>query len=159
MNIILIGMPGSGKTTIAKALSEVTSMNYLSTDRMIERRTKHTIPEIVRMNGIEDFRKIEALNIKITIPTLKDHIIDTGGGSILNSETRKIFKENGMVLWIYRDLEKLDLEGRSFMRNKSVEQLFKERVNIYSSMAEDIIFNNGVVRDAVNSIIEKMKMA
>ena len=96
-NIILVGFMGTGKTTIATALSHRLKMRYLSTDDLIEKREKRTINEIFTESGEEYFRDVESAVIR-EASALENVVIDAGGGAVIREENIANFKSNGIVV-------------------------------------------------------------
>lgn len=103
-NLSLVGFMGSGKSTCAKRLSEILSMETFSTDQIIVSREKRAITEIFETDGEEYFRKIEKQVVK-EISLMEGVIIDCGGGVILNPENVENLKNNGIVVYIHSDPE------------------------------------------------------
>lgn len=135
-NIILIGMPGCGKSTVGKILSEKTAKNYIDTDSKIEEKMKKKIPIIFSENGEEFFRKTESEIVKEIGKNL-GCVIATGGGVPLKKQNRFALKQNGTVVYIKRDLSLLAVSGRPLSTgNNSVEKLYNERKTIYESFAD-----------------------
>ena len=95
-NLVLVGMMGSGKSTISRLLSDITNQNLIDTDKLIEKETKLKISEIFQKKGENFFRKIEE---KIVINSLKfsDNIIAVGGGAFLNNKIREKIKNNEVL--------------------------------------------------------------
>ena len=109
-NIVLIGMRGCGKTTIAKLLGEKLNKKHLDTDDLIVEKVSQKIPDIVREHGIEHFRDLESQAIK----TLADHkgmIIATGGGFVMRPVNAEHIKHNSLFVWL--KASHTDLVGRT----------------------------------------------
>lgn len=101
MNIILIGMRGSGKTTIARLLSFQLKRGYLETDGIIEEKNGgKTVAQIVEEKGWDGFRDIEKKTIEEIVKTAKDMVISSGGGVVLNEENMKNLKKDGVTVWL-----------------------------------------------------------
>jgi len=96
-NVVLVGFMGTGKTRLAKILSEKLNMKYISTDGLIEEREKTTIADIFSAKGEAYFRKIEKQVIK-DVSCVENAVIDTGGGAVMDSENLKNLKKNGVVV-------------------------------------------------------------
>lgn len=167
-NYIIIGIPGAGKTTIANAVAKKLGINVYSIDGSIEELEKMTIPELVKKQGMEYFRELETTVVcslcnpiegKKTIQ--ENSIIDTGGGIVLSKNNRRAMKgKDNVVIWVERNVDDLDLEGRYFMVGKTPEDLYRERCYYYAIIADDIVYNEtGNLDKAVNYIVDKIKGA
>ena len=155
-NIVLIGMPGCGKSTVGKILAEKLSKNFIDTDLEIERKTSRKIPEIFSENGEEFFREIEAEIVEENGKIL-GAVIATGGGAVLKTENRNALKQNGITVYLKKDLSQLSIEGRPLSKNyETLQKLYDERKFVYESFAD---FSVDVDSDAdvtVERIIEKL---
>ena len=155
INIVLIGMPGSGKTTISKMLSEKLNMEVLDTDLLIVKKEQKEISDIFAENGEKYFREIEREVIK-EVSLNHEKIISTGGGVILNKENVLNLKANGLIIYLDRDIDNIvkDLENRPLAKNKDdLIKLYNERINLYKSSADYSIDNNNELEETVNKII------
>ena len=135
-NIVLIGMPGSGKSTVSEMLGKFLSREVVDTDKLIEEYDGRKIPEIFAQSGEKYFRDIES---KITAQVGKRSgiIISTGGGAVLREENRYALKQNGVVLWLKRDTNELERSGRPLSANAEALKIMEEIRNpIYRSMAD-----------------------
>jgi shikimate dehydrogenase len=152
-NIILVGMPSSGKSTIAKILGQKTGKSVYDTDEEICKRTGKTSEEIILSDGESRFREIESEIISFVMEK-RGAIIATGGGSILLEKNRKEMKRNGNVYYVSRALENLTEEGRPLSKNGAISRLFKEREPIYKEICDKKIENDGDLEQAVREILE-----
>ncbi len=133
-NIVLTGMPGSGKSTIGKLLADKMGADFIDTDEEIIKKEKKSIPEIFSLIGEEGFRKIEAEVIR-TIATRQNAVIATGGGAILNPTNVEYLKQNGKIYFIDRSLENIVATAdRPLSSNKiELEKRYNERYSLYCS--------------------------
>ena len=135
-NLVLIGMPGSGKSTVGKLLSEHTGKTYMDTDEIVERTAGMTIPAIFAAKGEAAFRDMESNAVKEAGNQLSG-VIATGGGSILREENRNALRQNGTVIYLKKDPSKLARGGRPLSKDQAaVLQLYQERKPIYESFAD-----------------------
>lgn len=136
-NIVLIGMPGCGKTTIGKAVAKETDKTFIDTDDEIVRKTGMSIPEIFQKYGEKKFREIESEVIK-EVAALQSSVIATGGGAVLNPENVSLLKENGLTVFIDRPIDDLvTTDDRPLSSNRELlEKRYKERYDIYKSSAQ-----------------------
>lgn len=134
-NIILIGMPGCGKSTAGKILAEKTGKKFIDSDGEIEKKNGRKISEIFSENGEDFFRKTETEIIK-EIGKNFGCIIATGGGSVLKKENRDALIQNGITVYLKKETSLLSLDGRPLSKDgNTVEKLFIERKAIYEAFA------------------------
>ena len=154
LNVVLIGMPGSGKTTIGTALGILLDREFIDTDALIEKKDGRDIPTIFRDSGEEYFRKLESEVIN-EVGKLTGKVISTGGGAVKNRDNCFALKSNGIVFMIERDLEKLSRLGRPLSKDsQSVKNLYCERIDNYHYFADYIIENNGDIDSAVKGVVD-----
>ena len=151
-NIVLIGMPGCGKTSVAKELAKRTNRPLYDADEEIERRTGKLIPEIFAEGGEESFRKIET-EVLADLGKLSGVILSTGGGCVTRPENYPLLHQNGRIVWIQRDLALLAKEGRPISLSKDINQIYVERKLLYEKYADYIIYNNDSVESAAKDIL------
>lgn len=156
-NIVLIGMPGSGKTTIGKALSERTGKSFIDTDEMIA-ETHGVISDIFAQKGEEYFRELEAEKVKEA--SLKNGtVVATGGGAVLRRENIEALRQNGDIFFLNRPLEDIiPTADRPLSSDRAaLKKRFKERYDIYKASADYEIQIDGNVENAVSRIMEKLR--
>ncbi len=154
MNIALIGMPASGKTSVGKVLSQKLNKTFVDSDDGIVKAENKTIPEIFKDSGEDYFRKVEKSVIK-NISMLNAQIISTGGGVILNPENIKNLKGNSRIYFLDRPLDMLiTTSDRPLSSNRAdLEKRYNERYESYKKSADVIIDGSGTVEE-VAQIIE-----
>lgn len=162
-NIILIGLMGSGKTTVGKLLAKSLNKDFFDTDHLIETKTGVDVATIFDLEGEEGFRSREA-NLLSQLKKKHKLIIATGGGIILRNENRKILRELGTI--IYLKAYPTDLKGRlkndtarPLIQNVNLsiklDKLFEERNPIYESLADIVIHTkNKKIVEIINEIME-----
>ena len=161
-NIVLIGMPGTGKSIIGKLLAELTGKTLQDTDAKIEEEAKMTIPEIFEKEGEAGFRDRESAICK-KLGKERNLIIATGGGAILRPENIDALRQNGTLVHITRSIDKLPTRGRPLSKNiEALKKMEAQRMPLYKSAA-DITFRNNYtcsrkkLRQRVNTyILEKL---
>jgi shikimate kinase len=123
MRICLIGMPGSGKTLIGKKLSKLSGMSFFETDRMIEKYTKLSIPEIFESFGEMHFRHLES-EVMDSILKVEDSVISTGGGLPCYFENMKVIKQNCFSVYLELSEEQL-IKRLDFEQERKRRPVFK----------------------------------
>lgn len=157
-NIVLIGMPSCGKTTLGKALAKELSREFVDTDDEIEKIIKMPISDFIAQNSEAEFRKIEASVIE-NIAAKQGLVIATGGGAVLKKENIINLKLNGELIFINRSLSLLTpTKSRPLSSNLSdLEKRYNERYPIYKSAADHEILANGTISENLQDIYEVLK--
>ena len=158
-NIFLIGMPGAGKSTIGKILSENLFLPFYDADIYLESSIGKSISSLF-IQGEDIFRDIETEILKKLV--LKKAIIATGGGVIVRKENRELLKKEGFVFFIDRKIQdiKKDIqkEYRPLLRKGvSLESLYEERFPLYKEVAYFHILKKGRISEVIDEIQEKIK--
>ena len=165
-NIIFVGPMGAGKTTIGKQLAREIKRPFYDSDREIEKRTGADIPLIFELEGEEGFRKREKAVLQ-DLTNLKDIVLATGGGAVLDPENRELFNQRGFVIYLSAPLEHL-LNRTSKDRNrpllqtadpgKKLREILEIRDPLYREVADVIIeTDNGAVRNVVKKLVNIIK--
>lgn len=154
-NIVLIGMPASGKSTVGKRLAELTGKQFIDTDNEIVKEEGAEISDIFATKGESYFRDLEAKIVE-EVSKLNGYVIATGGGAILREENRDNLKQNGKVYFLDRDLELLaPTATRPLSSDRaSIEKRYNERYEIYCQACDVRVDGNGTV-DEVSMMIYK----
>ena len=153
-NIILIGMPGSGKTTVGKALAAVTGKQFADADALIVELAGKSIPEIFAQDGEERFRDLETQALEI-LGKRSGTVIATGGGCITKQRNYRLLHQNGKIFWLQRDLDILPTDGRPLSQAGKLSQMYEIRKPLYESFADCVIDNNGSLDAAVEKICKE----
>ncbi len=152
-NIVLIGMPSCGKSSVGAELAEKLGKRFVDTDALIAERAGCTIPEIFSTHGEAYFRDIES-TIIAEVSAEFNCIISTGGGAILREFNRKHLRQNGFVVHLTRGIEKLSTAGRPLSKNaEAIKKLWAQRKDIYRETCDCIVNNNGELNDTVWDVI------
>lgn len=152
-NIVLIGMPGCGKSTIGRMLAERLNMKFVDADAQIEALIGMTIPQFFAENGESSFRTKEAL-VLAELGMESGRVIATGGGCVTQQRNYRSLHQNGRIYWIKRDVCYLPTEGRPLSQQSKLEDMFHLRKPMYESFADAEIDNNGSIEDAVERILQ-----
>ena len=152
-NVVLIGMPGCGKSSVAHRLATKYKRVLIDTDKLIEDGEDKTIPEIFDEVGEKGFRDIEERAIK-GIAGYRGSIVSCGGGVVVREENIKNLKRNGIVVYIKRDIDKLSREGRPLSNTVGVEKLYNDRRSLYEGYADYVVDNDTTLDECVRKVEE-----
>ena len=155
-NIILIGMPGSGKSTVGALLAERLGRDYHEADRELEKAAGRSIPDIFAAEGEGGFRLRETA-ILSELGKLSGTVLSTGGGCVTRPENYPLLHQNGTILWLTRDLNKLAREGRPLSLNADLSAMYAAREPLYRRFADFIIDNNDTPDKTVDAILEVLR--
>ena len=150
-NIVLIGMPGSGKTTVGDLLAALTGREALDVDREIVRRTGRSIPDIFREDGEAAFRALER-QVTAELGAMSGKIILTGGGVVKDERNYAPLRQNGRIYHLWRSLDVLPVEGRPLSQGSGAEKLWAERKPLYERFRDVLIDNNGAAEETAAAI-------
>ena len=154
-NVMLIGMPGSGKSTVGAALAESLGRRLVDVDERIVEMAGCSIPEIFAKDGEEGFRQIEHQAL-CEVSKESGLVIATGGGVVTRLENLDPMRQNSLIVWLLRDTALLPKDGRPLSQANSLTEMFKVREPLYRAAADCIADNNGSLEDTVKQILEAM---
>lgn len=155
-NIVIIGMPGSGKTAVSTMLAERLGRKIFDTDTIVSEKAGMTIPEIFAAQGEAGFRKLET-EATAEVGKLSGNIISTGGGVVTVADNYELLHQNGVIVWIERDTNKLARDGRPISLSSDLNELYAARLPLYERFADIKADNNGDINDTVNAIMEMIR--
>ena len=154
LNLVLIGMPGSGKSSVGRALAEQLGREFVDCDAEIVKRARCTIPEIFERRGEAGFRDMES-EVVAEVCREKGRVIATGGGAILRQENVRAMRQNGVVIMIERALDDLPMDGRPLSSSQqALYDMWRVREPKYRAAADACIDNNGPYENAVTAAKE-----
>lgn len=163
-NIVLIGMPGAGKSTVGVVLAKSLGKPFIDTDLLIQQKYALLLQEIIDKYGIDKFLEMEekaVLELEI-----KDHVIATGGSVIYSDSAIEHLKKDGRIVYLYLTFDEMqkrikDFRSRGIAKDKdrTLLDLYIERVPLYEKYADiTVICSNKNIEDVVFEIKEKIKM-
>lgn len=156
-NIILVGMPGCGKSTVAALLAQKLGRKSLDADEKIIELADKTIPEIFAQDGEPEFRRIETQALA-QLGMQSGVIIATGGGCVTQQRNYPLLHQNGTIFWLERDLDLLPTDGRPLSQTNKLNDMYKIRKPMYEQFADFRIDNNGNPADTVAQILAKLEV-
>ncbi len=162
MNVLLIGMPGCGKSAFGRAAAENLGLEFIDTDAEIERR-EGPIPEIFAGRGEDAFRNIETGVLRDCLKA-DNRVISTGGGIVVRDENIGIMQKSGaLAIFIDRPLEliagDIDTSGRPLLKDNAerLKTLYRERYDKYRKAANALVINDGAFASALGEILRLIK--
>lgn len=154
-NIALIGMPSCGKSTIGRILSKKLGKNLIDIDEEIVKEIKMPIADYFRKNGEKAFRDMET---KVTkeISNAQSTVISCGGGIIKNKENIDYLKNNSIIIFIDRDIDKLFVSSDRPLSSVmgTLEKLYNERIDLYLKYSDVQLTNNSLLEEVADQIME-----
>ena len=154
-SIVLIGMPGCGKTTVGRALAGKLGRTFVDLDEEIVRRAGTSIPEIFAREGEAGFRERESALVR-EFGERTGLVVSTGGGVVTRRENYIPLKQNGLLLHLRRDPASLPTDGRPLSQATAPEELWRRRAPLYAAFADGEIDNNGTLAGTLEQIEKEM---
>lgn len=152
-NIVLIGMPGCGKSTIGNLLAQELNREFVDADAEIVKEAGMPIPEFFEKYGEAAFRQIET-QVLAKLGQKSCLVIATGGGCVTRAENYPLLHQNGTIYWIKRDISCLPTDGRPLSQAGKLEQMYQIRKPLYEQFADSTVENDGSPEDAVAKILK-----
>lgn len=163
-NIVLIGMPGSGKSTVGVILAKRSSHDFVDTDLVIQSVEQRSLQAILDKEGYMKLREIEERVLQTL--NVENHVISTGGSAVYSDAAMQHLKQNGTAIYLDVSLDTLrsritDYETRGIAKrpDQSFDELFEERTRLYRKYADLVIKGDGMTQDAVcDRIIAELEL-
>lgn len=155
-NIVLIGMPGCGKSTIAGLLAQKLGRKAVDADAEIEKLAGKSIPEIFAQEGEDAFRALET-RVLAELGKQSQLIIATGGGCVTRQENYPLLHQNSSIFWLRRSLDQLPTQGRPLSQANKLQDMYHVRKPLYEAFADYAVDNNGSCEDTVLQIISMLE--
>ena len=160
LNIILIGMPGAGKSTVGVLLAKRLGYNFVDTDLLLQSQQQCRLQQIIAREGLENFKAIEE-QVLIELSTTHS-VVATGGSAVYSERAMARLRKLGQLVFIDIPLDELlvrvsDMDNRGLVigPNETYENLYKERLPLYQKYAEVTILGDGMTVEAVAAEVEK----
>ena len=155
-NLVLIGMPGCGKSRVSALLGRRLGRPVLEADAEIERAAGMSIPEIFEKEGEAGFRRRETAVLR-ELGKFSGCVLSTGGGCVTREENYPLLHQNGVIIWRKRDLSLLSKKGRPVSQSRELNDLYAERAPFYAGFADLVIEETETAEEAAERILEALK--
>ena len=156
-NIVLIGMPGSGKTTVGKMLAQELGREFVDADAVLEQLAGRPITQIIPLEGEAVFRAMET-EVLQDLGKRSGLVLATGGGCVTRPENYDALHRNGTIVWLRRPTALLPTEGRPLSQAGRLEELYQRRAPLYAAFGDLTAENSGTPQETVEEILSKFKM-
>ena len=151
-NIILIGMPGCGKTTVGTSLANILSRPLKDADAELEQAVGRKITEILPTDGEASFRRLESETL-LDLGKQSGLVIATGGGCVTIPNNYEKLHRNGTIVWLKRDLDLLPTDGRPLSQTGHLQEMYQKRAPLYARFADFSVENSGDPQETAEEII------
>ena len=155
-NLVLIGMPGCGKSSIGRLLAQRLGRPFVDADEALEQRLGITIPELFRTKGEAVFRAEERRTLA-ELGKRSGYVIAAGGGALMQPGNPALLRQNGRLIWLRRPLELLPVDGRPVSQRTDLRTLYAQRRQTYADCADFTVDNTGTPEQAAEAIEEWLK--
>lgn len=155
-NIILIGMPGCGKTAVGQQLAQKLEKKFVDADESLEARVCRKITDIIPNDGEAAFREMESETLA-ELGKQSGLVIATGGGCVTQPQNYPLLHQNGTIFWLKRELDKLPTDGRPLSQKGSLGQMYEARMPLYLRFADAAISNDGSIAETASAICRKLE--
>ena len=155
-NIILIGMPGCGKTAVGQQIAQKLGKKFVDADESLEARVCRKITDIIPNDGEAAFREMESETLA-ELGKQSGLVIATGGGCVTQPQNYPLLHQNGTIFWLKRELDKLPTDGRPLSQKGTLVQMYEARMPLYLRFADAAISNDGSIAETASAICRKLE--
>lgn len=155
-NIILIGMPGCGKTAVGQQIAQKLGKKFVDADESLEARVCRKITDIIPNDGEAAFREMESETLA-ELGKQSGLVIATGGGCVTQPQNYPLLHQNGTIFWLKRELDKLPTDGRPLSQKGTLVQMYEARMPLYLRFADAAISNDGSIAETAAAICRKLE--
>lgn len=155
-NIVLVGMPGCGKSTVGKLIADILGRSFFDADDEFTKMHGISPAECIKAFGEDRFRELEHKTL-CELGKLSSAVIATGGGAVTREFNYDPLHQNGKIFFIERELSRLARGGRPLSLSTTPEQMYRARIDSYRRFADITLVSNEVIRDTANGIISEFK--
>lgn len=155
-NIILIGMPGCGKTAVGQQLAQKLGKKFVDADESLEASVCRKITDIIPNDGEAAFREMESETLA-ELGKQSGLVIATGGGCVTQPQNYPLLHQNGTIFWLKRELDKLPTDGRPLSQKGILGQMYEARMPLYLRFADAAISNDGSIAETASAICRKLE--
>ena len=158
-NIVLTGMPTSGKTSVGTLAAEKTGRPFYDTDEITQEIIGMPIPDYIKKYGEAPFREKEKLAV-LKASQYAGAVIATGGGAVLNDENARALRRNGTLVFLNRSIEKLTAAGDRPLSDsyEKLAKMYETRMPVYQKSADIVIDGDVTVQEAAQAVMKEMKL-
>ena len=162
-NIVLIGMPGTGKSVVGHALAQRLNYTFVDLDESIVEATGKTLPEILREDGLEEFFKIEE---KVGVELNRtDTLVSTGGSMVLYEDAMAHLRENGVIVWLETPLSQIAERMPSNLTDRGIaapagmtlRQIYEQREPLYAKYADLIVVSRDGADGTAREVLQMLR--
>lgn len=152
-NLVLVGMPGCGKSSIGRLAAERAGRAFYDTDDMVVEMAGCSIPEIFAAQGEAAFRDLEA---KAVAQAARERggVIATGGGVLLREENRRALRQNSRIVYLDRALDALPTDGRPISQTRKLEDIYRERLPLFTGVSDVTVANDAAPEVVAARVLE-----
>ena len=154
-NVVLIGMPGCGKSAVGRELARRMGRPFADLDKLIEEQAGRTIPEIFAQEGEAAFRSLESQVVR-EAGRETGRVVSTGGGVVTRQENRAPLRQNGVIVHVTRPLSLLSKAGRPVSQSMDLGELWERRAPLYAAFADVTVDNSGPLEETLDNIEKEL---